>query len=116
MGIWEFVGGRGERPEEVDSPYANGGPSGSLLETFLDELVARGEEEVDHSVFDLLLSLAEFDAFKQQMLTYGVLKTDLGIMGVASTIHQDEDEDGEIRKDLEDLLIIGPASPKPKKK
>jgi len=50
------------------------------------------------------------------MLTYGVLKTDLDITGVASKIHQDEDEDGEIRKDLEDLLIIGPASPKPKKK
>merc|ERR1712070_1139686 len=88
---------------------------GFSMETFLDELVARGEDEVDHAVFDMLMSLAEFESFKQQMLDYGAKKTDLGITGVASKIHEDEDEDGEIRKDLEDLLTITPASPKSKR-
>eukprot|EP00929_Paragymnodinium_shiwhaense_P096643 TRINITY_DN5828_c0_g1_i1.p1 TRINITY_DN5828_c0_g1~~TRINITY_DN5828_c0_g1_i1.p1 ORF type:complete len:229 (-),score=92.32 TRINITY_DN5828_c0_g1_i1:103-789(-) len=89
---------------------------GFSMAAFLDDLVQRGEEEIDHAVFDMLMSLAEFDAFKQQMLTYGAKKTDLGINGVASTLHQDEVEDGEIRKDLEDLLIIAPASPNSKAK
>lgn len=84
---------------------------GFSMEAFLEELQKRGEEEIDHAVFDLLLSLGDFDSFKQQMLASGSRRPSLAVTGVRSKLHEDEDEDGEIRKDLEDLLIIAPASP-----
>merc|ERR1712136_646369 len=39
-----------------------------MIETFLEELEKRGEEEIDVDVLELLVSLADFESFKQQML------------------------------------------------
>merc|ERR1712216_1037269 len=39
------------------------------MEKFVEELVDRGEDAIDSEMFDLLASLADFDIFKQQMLS-----------------------------------------------
>eukprot|EP00927_Polykrikos_kofoidii_P067426 TRINITY_DN62918_c0_g1_i1.p1 TRINITY_DN62918_c0_g1~~TRINITY_DN62918_c0_g1_i1.p1 ORF type:complete len:220 (-),score=65.02 TRINITY_DN62918_c0_g1_i1:105-764(-) len=84
---------------------------GFSMEEFLEELAKRGEGEIDLAVFDLLISLADFDTFKQQMLDCGSRSSSLAVTGVKSQMHEEDDEDGEVRKDLEDLLVIAPASP-----
>lgn len=84
---------------------------GFSMQSFLEELANRGESELDPSVYDLLLSLGDFETFKQEMLASGARRTSLVIAGTAAAIHHDEDEDGEIRTDLSDLLLIAPASP-----
>jgi len=83
------------------------------MASFLEELVKRGEEEVDNSVFDLLVSLSDFDSFKAQMIAEKAPQDKgLSVAGTASKIYQDEDEDGEERPDLADLLVVTPATPK----
>eukprot|EP00928_Gymnodinium_smaydae_P097531 TRINITY_DN8855_c0_g1_i1.p1 TRINITY_DN8855_c0_g1~~TRINITY_DN8855_c0_g1_i1.p1 ORF type:complete len:228 (+),score=68.49 TRINITY_DN8855_c0_g1_i1:60-743(+) len=84
------------------------------MQAFLEELVQRGEEEIDSAVFDLLLSLADFESFKQTMLACKQPAANLVVAGTTARIHEDEDEDGEQRNDLQDLLVISPASPKGK--
>mmetsp|Transcript_81521 Transcript_81521/g.242984 ORF Transcript_81521/g.242984 Transcript_81521/m.242984 type:complete len:221 (+) Transcript_81521:68-730(+) len=87
---------------------------GFEMAKFLEELTKRGEDELDNSMFDLLASLGDFDTFKQQMLSAKAPEKSLTIAGVASTIHPDEDEEGEARPDLDDLLVV--TSPKAKGK
>ncbi|CAE8742537.1 unnamed protein product, partial [Polarella glacialis] len=88
---------------------------GFVMDTFLEELAKRGEEEIDDAVFDLLASLGDFPSFKQQMLdTKDAERCSLlSVGGKASKIHVDEDEEGEERPDLADLLVVTPASPSP---
>lgn len=89
---------------------------GFEMESFLEELTKRGEDAIDPEMLDLLVSLADFEAFKAQMLaTKSGHKLDLSIAGVASTIHRDEVEDGEVRPDLADALLVTPASPSGKR-
>eukprot|EP00418_Pyrodinium_bahamense_P012005 CAMPEP_0179116932 /NCGR_PEP_ID=MMETSP0796-20121207/54886_1 /TAXON_ID=73915 /ORGANISM="Pyrodinium bahamense, Strain pbaha01" /LENGTH=221 /DNA_ID=CAMNT_0020815261 /DNA_START=41 /DNA_END=706 /DNA_ORIENTATION=+ len=83
------------------------------MANFLEDLTKRGEEELDNGMFDLLASLGDFDTFKQQMLSAKAPAENLAIAGVATKIYHDEDEDGEARPDLGDLLMV--SSPKPKK-
>eukprot|EP00930_Biecheleria_cincta_P078981 TRINITY_DN6663_c0_g1_i1.p1 TRINITY_DN6663_c0_g1~~TRINITY_DN6663_c0_g1_i1.p1 ORF type:complete len:230 (+),score=46.95 TRINITY_DN6663_c0_g1_i1:64-690(+) len=89
---------------------------GFSMQVFIEELSKRGEEEIDSSVFDLLVSMGDFTTFKQQMLAAkdGSL-SDLAVSGRATQIHVDEDEDGEERpdldKDLASLLTVSPATP-----
>eukprot|EP00933_Yihiella_yeosuensis_P055917 TRINITY_DN54887_c0_g1_i1.p1 TRINITY_DN54887_c0_g1~~TRINITY_DN54887_c0_g1_i1.p1 ORF type:complete len:219 (+),score=63.87 TRINITY_DN54887_c0_g1_i1:65-721(+) len=88
---------------------------GFSMEAFLAELEQRGEDEIDSAVLDLLLSLADFSSFKEQMLAAKDASSGmagLSIAGKASKIHVDDDEDGELRPDLGDLLTVTPASPK----
>mmetsp|Transcript_15452 Transcript_15452/g.34035 ORF Transcript_15452/g.34035 Transcript_15452/m.34035 type:complete len:223 (+) Transcript_15452:119-787(+) len=89
---------------------------GFEMSTFLSELTRRGEGEVDGPVFELLLSLGDFDSFKQTMLASGAKRSSLIIDGTKSRIHQDEDEEGDERPDLADLLVVAPASPPRTKK
>jgi len=90
---------------------------GFSMQDFLAELSKRGEGEIDDAVFDLLLSLGDFDSFKQAMLAEK--SESLGglvVAGASSKIYEDEDEEGEERPDLEDLMVVSPASPSSKKK
>eukprot|EP00927_Polykrikos_kofoidii_P066343 TRINITY_DN6195_c1_g1_i1.p1 TRINITY_DN6195_c1_g1~~TRINITY_DN6195_c1_g1_i1.p1 ORF type:complete len:256 (-),score=54.44 TRINITY_DN6195_c1_g1_i1:135-818(-) len=84
---------------------------GFSMEAFLAELGKRGEAEIDHDVFELLVSLGNFDTFKQRMLACGLRRPSLTVMGVKSKLHEDDDEDGDVRDDLDDLLLISPATP-----
>lgn len=89
---------------------------GFSMEQFIEELASR-EDEVDGEVFEMLVSLADFETFKQQMLAYkNQNKVDLVLQGSSVPIHEDEQEDGEVRPDLEDLMKITPASPAGSKK
>lgn len=93
--------------------------SGFSMQVFLEELMRRGEEEIDGAVFDLLVSLADFDSFKQQMLeAKDGSKQTLAVSGRASQLHMDEDEDGEARpdidQDLANFLTVSPATPSKK--
>ncbi|PNW69822.1 hypothetical protein CHLRE_19g751247v5 [Chlamydomonas reinhardtii] len=74
-----------------------------LLESHKDSLMS--------DVFDLLLSLADFEAFKEVMLSY---KRDLAdgpgfaINCTPLRLHTEEQEDGEARPDLDLSLQISP--------
>mmetsp|Transcript_36042 Transcript_36042/g.84521 ORF Transcript_36042/g.84521 Transcript_36042/m.84521 type:complete len:215 (-) Transcript_36042:45-689(-) len=80
--------------------------------SFLEELEARGDSEIDEGVLDLLNSLSDFCVFKQQMLAHkNKEKISLTIQGKTAKIYEDEDEEGDLRPDLEDLMKIVPPSP-----
>mmetsp|Transcript_48120 Transcript_48120/g.103076 ORF Transcript_48120/g.103076 Transcript_48120/m.103076 type:complete len:214 (-) Transcript_48120:220-861(-) len=85
---------------------------GFSMESFTEELAKRGQEEVDDAVFDLLVSLGDFDSFKQTMLDAKASTTSLEVAGQSAKIYKDEDDEGEERPDLEDLLKVAPVSPK----
>lgn len=67
-------------------------------------------------VFDLLLSLGDFEAFKEVMLAYKAEAAagpgaGFEISCTALHIHADEQEDGEERPDLDFGLSVQPLSP-----
>merc|ERR1712070_62996 len=87
------------------------------MEKFLGMLEAR-QEEVSADVFDMLLSMSDFELFKDQMCDYKeqcVDRTNEGgnlcLMGRPTVLHTDDQEDGEERMDLMDGLEIKPLSP-----
>merc|ERR1712232_489743 len=82
---------------------------GFEMPAFLEQL-SRRENEIDAAVFDLLVSLGDFDSFKQEMLAQKAVDADFGIAGTAAQIHEDEESEGEERPDLGDLLMV--TSPK----
>lgn len=91
---------------------------GFVMAHFLEELARRGEGEMDSAVFDLLCSLGDFGSFKESMLADKAAQARtaagegaLALAATASKIHEDE-ESGDERPDLEDLLLVAPASPK----
>lgn len=78
------------------------------------------EDEISPDVCDMLLSLSDFEIFKEQMVDYKeqiVEQThgsmmDLCLSGRPTVIHTEDMEDGEARLDLMDGLQIKPLSPK----
>lgn len=85
---------------------------GFAMQTLMEELEKRGKEEIDDSVFDMLASLGDFESFKELMLESKAQNpASLAVSGAAAKIYEDEDEEGEERPDLEDLLMCAPTSP-----
>merc|ERR1711968_285139 len=92
------------------------------MDRFLTLLQCR-EEEVCADVFDMLLSLSDFEMFREQMCEYKEQRLNQGnqqqaaaasflcISGNHSTIHEDEQEDGEARPELNCFLEIQGLSP-----
>jgi len=83
-------------------------------------VVRSRQEEVSADIFDMLLSMSDFQLFKEQMVDYReqcVEKTSdnfLCISGRPTCLHTDMDqdmEDGEERADLMDALVVKPLSP-----
>ncbi|KAJ9534448.1 hypothetical protein QJQ45_016144, partial [Haematococcus lacustris] len=75
------------------------------------------KDELMSDVFDLLLSLGDFEAFRELMLSY---KRDaagssqgLQVQCCAMKIHTEEQEDGEERPDLDLGLTISPVGTRP---
>mmetsp|Transcript_24485 Transcript_24485/g.47621 ORF Transcript_24485/g.47621 Transcript_24485/m.47621 type:complete len:220 (+) Transcript_24485:24-683(+) len=86
------------------------------MQDFMEMLTAREEEMQSTDVFDMLVSFADFDTFKDIMLAHkhqrhgGSVQLAVNVMQVP--IHRDEQEDGEEFPDLN--LDITPV-PSPKK-
>merc|ERR1711998_302205 len=101
--------------EHVERGLSEGVPDFSM-EQFLSILEER-EDEVSADVFDMLLTMSDFELFKEQMLEYKeqcVEKTSTGflcISGRPTVLHTEDMEDGEERFDLMDGLSIKPLSP-----
>jgi len=103
--------------EHVERGLREGIPDFSM-EKFLALLEAR-EDEISADVFDMLLSLSDFETFKEQMVDYREQRVEarpeenfLCISGRPTVLHLDDMEDGEARLDLMDGLSIKPLSPK----
>merc|ERR1712224_231121 len=83
---------------------------------FVAEIAAR-QDEVECEVFDMLVSMSDFDSFKQQMLDAKAAaegSLDLTVPSSPSRLHRDEVMDGEERGDLGDLLSVTPLTPSKK--
>merc|ERR1711998_487652 len=102
--------------EHVERGLKEGIPD-FCMETFLTLLEAR-QDEVCADVFDMLLSMSDFELFKEQMVEYReqcVERTNqdfLCISGRPTVLHTEDMEDGEERMDLMDGLVVKPLSPK----
>mmetsp|Transcript_5536 Transcript_5536/g.16828 ORF Transcript_5536/g.16828 Transcript_5536/m.16828 type:complete len:145 (-) Transcript_5536:1158-1592(-) len=80
----------------------------AMLDSRKDELVME--------VFDLLLTMGDFQSFKEMMVDYrneaareaggGGLRIDVS----AVRLHAEDQEDGDLRSDLDTALMISPAS------
>merc|ERR1711959_218796 len=88
------------------------------MEQFLTLLEAR-EDEISADVFDMLLSLSDFETFKAQMVDFREQRVEarpeenfLCLSGRPTVLHTEDMEDGEARLDLMDGLQIKPLSPK----
>jgi len=84
---------------------------------FMEMLMTREEEMKASDVFDMLVSCADFETFKELMLSHKSEREGGGIQLCVNvtplTVHVDEQEDGEARPDLDLNLNITPAaSPK----
>lgn len=82
---------------------------------FMDMLMTREEEMRASDVFDVLVSCADFETFKDLMLSHKSLRegggVQLSVNVTPLTVHTDEQEDGDARPDL-NLRITPVASPK----
>ncbi|GIL66177.1 hypothetical protein Vafri_19770 [Volvox africanus] len=81
----------------------------SLLESHKDHLMSE--------VFDLLLSLADFEAFKEVMLSYKRDASEGPTFEINCTplrVYVEEQEDGDARPDLDRTLQISPIGAGPK--
>jgi len=87
------------------------------MEQFLG-MIEQREEEVGADVFDMLLSMSDFEMFKEQMVEYKEQCVEMtsqnmfSISGQPTVVHTEDMEDGEMRMDLMDGLSIKPLSPK----
>jgi len=87
------------------------------MEKFL-EMLEKRRDEVSEDVIDMLISMSDFEIFKESMLEYkeqcventGCLYG-LVLNGKHTTLHYDDMEDGDERPDLMDGLCIAPLSP-----
>lgn len=101
--------------EHVERGLRDGIPDFSM-ESFIAMLETR-EEEVGADVFDMLLSMSDFEIFKEQMVEYREQCVEMTnpdcicISGRPTVFHTDDMEDGEQRMDLMDGLEIKPLSP-----
>jgi len=76
---------------------------------FIEALKRReGEGELEGEVFDMLMTLSEFDAFKELMLSYKFEgeRAGLSLDAEAMHVYADEQEDGEERPDLDCELTV----------
>lgn len=88
------------------------------LAEFVGMLTAR-KDELDGEVFDMMLTLTEFESFKELMLSYKQEGEQGGFKGLELTlsasglpVHTDEQEDGEERPDLDMAIsVTGLRSP-----
>jgi len=102
--------------EHVERGLRDGIPD-FCMETFLGLLETR-QDEIGDDLTDMLLSMSDFEVFKEQMVEYReqcVEKTNtdfLCISGRPTVLHTDDMEDGEERMDLMDGLMVKPLSPK----
>ncbi|GAX81131.1 hypothetical protein CEUSTIGMA_g8565.t1 [Chlamydomonas eustigma] len=90
------------------------------MQKFLIMLDAR-KDELMSEVFDLLLSLGDFESFKEVMLSYKLeLSQDassaMQIHCSAMRLYSEEQEDGDERPDLDFGLTISPVGPGPTNK
>merc|ERR1711907_78139 len=110
-----------ERYTQLIEEYVERGLSEALpdfdMEQFLPMLEAR-EDEISADVVDMLLSMSDFELFKESMVDYKeqiVEQTHQGdflcLSGRPTVLHTDDMEDGEARPDLMGLEIK-PLSPK----
>jgi len=101
--------------EHVERGLREGIPD-FCMEKFLALLEER-EDEISADVFDMLLSLSDFEVFKEQMVEYKEQRVNsnvgnfLCISGKPTVLHTEDMEDGEARLDLMDGLSIKPLSP-----
>lgn len=85
---------------------------GFTMDSFMEMLQSHHDEMSNSDVFELLLSLGDFDIFKEFMLAYNKMLDDaqsgnaaLEVRGSRTCLYTDEMADGEIRHDIE--LCIG---------
>jgi ADP-ribosylation factor-like protein 2-binding protein len=88
---------------------------GFTMDAFMDMLGERDEGELDGEVFDLLLSLSDFSAFKDLMLAYRAEGEEggaaCGLQGAVISVqplavHREEQQEGEERADLDFGLVV----------
>lgn len=88
------------------------------MPNFMEMLMTREEEMKESDVFDMLVSCADFETFKDLMLSHKMQRDGGGIQLCVNvtplTVHVDEQEDGEERPDL-NLNITPVASPNSKR-
>ncbi|KAK9814103.1 hypothetical protein WJX72_000732 [[Myrmecia] bisecta] len=101
--------------QAIDTRLAAALPDFSMDE-FLQMLACR-QEELMGDIFDLLLSLSDFQSFKEMMVDYSKAAAGLGsgieVIVRPLTVHTDEQEDGDWRPDLDCELHIEPATRHP---
>ncbi|CAG9466029.1 unnamed protein product [Pedinophyceae sp. YPF-701] len=84
--------------------------TGVTMQEVMAAISERGEGELGAEVFDLLLSMADFEAFKALMLDYKEQAKweGMGPSVAGMRVHEQEQEDGDARPDLDLLLGITP--------
>lgn len=102
--------------EEISTHLCEAVEGFDMME-FVGMLNAR-KDELNGEVFDMMLTLTEFDSFKELMLSYkenadqGFKGLDLTLSTTCLAMHTNEQEDGEERPDLDmGLNITGLHSP-----
>lgn len=89
------------------------------MTAFLNVLTKR-KDELMSEVFDLLCSMGDFESFKEVMLAYKNEQTggfgDFMIVCTPLKVYSEEQEDGEVRNDLDSILQISPVGPGPQNK
>lgn len=103
--------------EDAISTHLSAAVEGFDMMEFVGMLNAR-KDELNGEVFDMMLTLTEFDSFKELMLSYkqnagqDFMGLDLTLSTTCLSVHTDEQEDGEERPDLDmGLNITGLRSP-----
>ena len=103
--------------EEAISTHLSAAVKGFDMLEFVGMLNSR-KDELNGEVFDMMLTLTEFDSFKELMLSYkqnagqDFMGLDLTLSTTCLAVHTDEQEDGEERPDLDmGLNITGLRSP-----
>jgi len=85
------------------------------MEEFMQALSSCGEDEMSADVFDMLLSLGDFDNFKDMMLSYKTNskcpEKEMYPEVQKMLIHSEEDEDGVPMPDLNMLLSVQALTP-----
>eukprot|EP00656_Telonema_subtile_P042073 TRINITY_DN474_c0_g1_i6.p1 TRINITY_DN474_c0_g1~~TRINITY_DN474_c0_g1_i6.p1 ORF type:complete len:116 (+),score=33.61 TRINITY_DN474_c0_g1_i6:70-417(+) len=103
--------------KHIEAGLTQGIPDFSMERFLL--LLEKREEEVSADVFDMLLSLSDFEMFRDQMCEFKeqclggcegfAAENFLSISGCP--VHQDEQEDGEARPELNTFLEITAITP-----
>lgn len=78
---------------------------------FLQELGQRSPDDLDGEVFEMLLTVTDFESFKAQMLSYKTESELAGLMPRVTSVqvHSNEQEAGDVRPDLDRSLCVSPV-------